>query len=281
MEITPISNAGGARINGIDLSKVVSPEDVAMLKKAFLDYSVLVIPGQELNERDQLRFCDLMGGVASRGKPLQERVKDGDAAYEGAVHMVTNLTKEGVPLGSFGDGEVWFHHDGSFKEIPYAATVLYGMSVTSVGGETVFANMYLAYDYLNLTLKQKIEGLEGLNIYDYASIGRVDLTKDVTGLNQWIHPLVIVHPDTGRKALFVSPLITARVEGVRPNESERLLTELCKYQENPEIIFEHKWEVGDLVMMDNRCITHARREFPGGEPRMLRRTMVQGKRLKA
>ena len=281
MEITPISNAGGARINGIDLSKVVSPEDVAMLKKAFLDYSVLVIPGQELNERDQLRFCDLMGGVASRGKPLQERVKDGDAAYEGAVHMVTNLTKEGVPLGSFGDGEVWFHHDGSFKEIPYAATVLYGMSVTSVGGETVFANMYLAYDYLNLTLKQKIEGLEGLNIYDYASIGRVDLTRDVTGLNQWIHPLVIVHPDTGRKALFVSPLITARVEGVRPNESERLLTELCKYQENPEIIFEHKWEVGDLVMMDNRCITHARREFPGGEPRMLRRTMVQGKRLKA
>mgnify|MGYP001164043330 CR=1 FL=1 len=280
MEITPISNAGGARINGIDLSEDVSPDDVAMLKKAFLDYGVLVIPGQELNEQDQLRFCNLMGGVASRGKPLQERVKDADAAYEGAVHMVTNLTKEGVPLGSFGDGEVWFHHDGSFKEIPYAATVLYGMSVTSVGGETVFANMYLAYDYLNPTLKQKIEGLEGLNIYDYASIGRVDLTKDVTGLNQWIHPLVIVHPDTGRKALFVSPLITARVEGVQQNESERLLTELCKYQENPDLIFEHKWEVGDVVMMDNRCITHARRDFPGGEPRLLRRTMIEGKQLR-
>ena len=100
--------------------------------------------------------------------------------------------------------------------------------------------MYLAYDCLNPKLKQKIEGLEGLNIYDYASTGRVDLTKDVTGLNQWIHPLVIVHPDTGRKALFVSPLITARVEGMHQNESERLLTELCKYQENPEIIFEHK-----------------------------------------
>ena len=82
-----------------------------------------------------------MGGVASRGRPLQERAKDADAAYEDAVHIVTNLTKDGVPLGSFGDGEVWFHHDGSFKEIPYAATVLYGMSVTSVGGETVFANM--------------------------------------------------------------------------------------------------------------------------------------------
>ena len=279
MEITPISNAGGARINGIDLSEDVSAEDVTTLKKAFLDYGVLVIRGQELNEQHQLRFCNLMGGVASRGRPMQERVKDADAAYEDAVHIVTNLTKDGVPLGSFGDGEVWFHHDGSFKEIPYAATVLYGMSVTSVGGETVFANMYLAYDYLNPRLKKKIEGLKGLNIYDYASMGRVDLTKDVTGLNQWVHPLAIRHPDTGRKALFVSPLITARVEGVHPNESEGLLTELCKYQENPEIIFEHKWEVGDLVMMDNRCITHARREFPGGEPRMLRRTMVQGKRL--
>ena len=280
MEITPISNAGGAIINGIDLGGDVSAEIVAVLKKAFLDHGVLVIPGQELNEQDQLRFCNLMGGVASRGKPLQERVKDADAAYEGTVHMVTNLTRDGVPLGSFGDGEVWFHHDGSFKEIPYAATVLYGMSVTSVGGETVFANMYLAYDYLNPTLKQKIKGLKGLNIYDYASKGRVDLTKDVTRVNQWIHPLVIRHPETGRKALFVSPLITARIEGVPQNESERLLTELFEYQKNPEIIFEHKWRVGDLVMMDNRCVTHARKDFPGGEPRMLRRTMIEGKRLR-
>jgi len=281
MEITPISNAGGARINGIELSQDVSAEDVAELKKAFLDYGVLVIPGQDLNEQAQLRFCNLMGGVASRGKPFQERVKDADSVYEGAVHMVTNLTEDGLPLGSFGDGEVWFHHDGSFKEIPYAATVLYGISVTSVGGETVFANMYLAYEHLDTALKQRIKGLQGLNIYDYASTERVDLNKDVTGLNQWIHPLVIRHPDTGREALFVSPLITARVEGLPQNESEHLLKELFEYQKDSGIIFEHKWNVGDLVVMDNRCITHARKDFPGGEPRMLRRTMIEGKRLMA
>ena len=190
--------------------------------------------------------------------------------------MVTNLTEDGKPLGSFGDGEVWFHHDGSFREIPYAATVLYGMAVTSTGGETVFANMYMAYDRLSEATKKRIDGLDGLNVYDYASTGRVDLEQDISNINHWVHPLVIRHPDTGRRALYVSPLITARIEGLSKTESDMLLEELFRYQEDDEIIFEHKWNAGDLVMMDNRSITHARRDFPAGEPRMLRRTMVEG-----
>ena len=194
----------------------------------------------------------------------------------GAIHVVTDLTEDGKPLGSFGDGEVWFHHDGSFKEIPYAATVLYGMAVTSTGGETVFANMYMAYDRLNEDLKQRIEGLNGLNIYDYASTGRVNLDRDISGVNHWVHPLVIRHPETARRALYVSPLITARIEGLDEDESDALLEELFQYQEDDAIIFEHRWSTGDVVMMDNRSITHARKDFPAGEPRMLRRTMVEG-----
>ena len=87
---------------------------------------------------------------------------------------------------------------------------------------------------------------------------------------------MIRHPDTDREALYVSPLMTARVEGLPAPESDALLNELFAYQDDEEIIFEHKWEAGDLVMMDNRSITHARRDFPAGEPRMLRRTMVEG-----
>ena len=276
MNIAPISDAGGAIVSGIDLRRDLAPQDATAIRNAFLEYGVVVIREQDLNTKDQIRFCDAMGGTATRGKPADQRADDADSAYDGAVHVVTNLTEDGKPLGSFGDGEVWFHHDGSFKEIPYAATVLYGMAVTSTGGETVFANMYMAYDRLSEATKKRIDGLDGLNVYDYASTGRVDLEQDISNINHWVHPLVIRHPDTGRRALYVSPLITARIEGLSKTESDTLLEELFRYQEDDEIIFEHKWSAGDLVMMDNRSITHARRDFPAGEPRMLRRTMVEG-----
>lgn len=276
MNITPISKAGGAFITNIDLRMALSPETVAQIHDAFLEYSVIVIRDQKLDAKDQIKFCDAMGGTATRGKPAAQRANDADNAYNGAVHMVTNLTEDGKPLGSFGDGEVWFHHDGSFKEVPYAATVLYGMAVTSVGGETVFANMCMAYNRLSDQLKQQIKDLKGLNIYDYASTGRVDLHRGISNFNHWVHPLVIRHPETGRKALYVSPLMTARVEGLTDKASDALLEELFRFQEDDEIIFQHKWQKGDLVIMDNRSVTHARKDFPPGEPRMLRRTMIEG-----
>ncbi|MBT6284170.1 MAG: TauD/TfdA family dioxygenase, partial [Rhodospirillaceae bacterium] len=213
IQITPLSEAGGAAITGIDLSETLSPNQTEAIRQAFHEYGMIVIRDQVIENDDQIRFCDAMGGTATRGKPADQRAQDGDASYGGAVHLVTNLTEDGKPLGSFGDGEVWFHHDGSFKEIPYAATVLYGIAVTSTGGETVFANMYMAYDRLPTSTKRRIDRLTALNIYDYATTGRVDLDQDISGINHWIHPIVIRHPDTGRKALYVSPLVTARIEG--------------------------------------------------------------------
>ena len=276
IQITPLSEAGGAAITGIDLSETLSPNQTEAIRQAFHEYGMIVIRDQVIENDDQIRFCDAMGGTATRGKPADQRAQDGDASYGGAVHLVTNLTEDGKPLGSFGDGEVWFHHDGSFKEIPYAATVLYGIAVTSTGGETVFANMYMAYDRLPTSTKRRIDRLTALNIYDYATTGRVDLDQDISDINHWIHPIVIRHPDTGRKALYISPLITARIEGIPQDESDDLLAELFAFVDDTDIQFDHKWRVGDLAMMDNRCMTHARRDFPAGEPRMLRRTMVEG-----
>lgn len=276
MEVAPMSRAGGAEIGGVDLSAELAPEAVAEIRRAFNDHGVLVFRGQRLTARDQLRFCGLMGGVARRGKPLDQRRDDGDSHYGGSVHMVTNAVEDGAPLGSFGDGEVWFHHDGSFKEIPYAATVLYGIEIPSSGGETRFANMYMAWDRLPAATKERLRGLDALNVYDYARTGRVDLGRDISRINHWIHPVAIRHPETGRTALFVSPLITARVEGLDPAESDALLDELLAFADDEEILFEHAWRVGDLVMMDNRCVAHARRDFPAGERRTLRRTMIEG-----
>ena len=276
LHITPLSEAGGATITGVDLSAPLSSAIIETIHNAFLKYGMIVIRDQDIGNDDQIRFCNAMGGTATRGKPAEQRSGDGDSAYGGAVHLVTNLTEDGKPLGSFGDGEVWFHHDGSFREVPYAATVLYGLAVTSTGGETVFANMYQAYDRLPTFTKRRIEKLKALNIYDYAATGKVDLDQDISRINHWIHPIVIRHPDTGRKALYVSPLITARIEDTLKDESDALLADLFAFVDDTDIQFEHKWRVGDLAVMDNRSMTHARRDFPAGEPRMLRRTMVEG-----
>ena len=281
LQIDPISPAGGAVITGLDLSAPLSLEDIVALRGAFLEYGMIVIRDQELEDEDQIRFCNAMGGIATRGKPADQRAADSDALYGGAVHMVTNLTEDGKTLGSFGAGEVWFHNDGSFKELTYAATVLYGLAVTSTGGETVFANMYQAYDRLPTSTKRRIDRVKALNIYDYAATGRVDLDQDISNINHWVHPVVIRHPDTRRKALYISPLITARIESFAKDESDSLLAELFRFVDDTEIQFEHKWRVGDLAMMDNRCMTHARRDFPAGEPRMLRRTMVEGVEIRA
>ena len=261
---------------GVDLSRPREPGEVPEIVQAFHRYGVITFRGQNLSGDDQIRFCQAMGGTAVRGKPLARRRDDADRMYGGRIHMVTNVTEDGTALGSFGEGEVWFHHDGSFRETPYAATVLYAIEVTSTGGETLFANMYAAYDRLSDGMKKRLEGLRALNIYDYARTGRVRLDRDISEINHWIHPIVVRHPDTGRKALFVSPLMTARVEGLDSGESDALLEDLFRYVDDEELIFEHSWRVGDLVMMDNRCITHARRDFPAGEPRTLRRTMVEG-----
>lgn len=276
MKLVPKSPAGGADITEIDLRDQLPAMTITAVKDAFHTFGVIAFRDQDISPEDQFRFCELMGGTATRGQPLDRRREQADAEYDGAVHLVTNLTKDGKPLGSFGDGEVWFHHDGSFKEIPYAATVLYGLTVTSRGGETVFANMYMAYDRLSDDVKHRLDGLFGLNIYDYAAREPVDLDRDTSNVNQWVHPLVIRHPVTGRKALYVSPLITARIEGLPKQESNDLLQELFRYIHDDEIKFQHRWSAGDLVMMDNRCITHARLDFPENEERMLRRTMVEG-----
>ena len=276
MKIMPISRAGGAEIIGVDLATKLTTEEVSEIRQAFLEFGVIVFRDQNLSDADQLRFCECMGGVARRGKPLERRRRDRDSAYGGSVHMVTNAVKDGAPLGSFGDGEVWFHHDGSFKEIPYAATVLYSLEIPSTGGETVFANMYAAYDKLPRSTKDRLEGLHALNVYDYARTGRVDLSLDIATMNHWVHPVVIRHPDTLRPALYVSPLITARIEGMGQDDSDALLEDLFRFAEDDDLVFEHAWRVGDLVMMDNRCVTHARKDFPASEPRTLRRTMVEG-----
>ena len=136
--------------------------------------------------------------------------------------------------------------------------------------------MYKAYDALSDTVKEKISGQKALQIYDYKTTEKVDLEGDISQIAHYLQLVAITHPIPKRKALYVNPLITARIEGLPSQESDALLGELLSFTKSPEMIYEHRWRPGDLLVWDNLCSCHARTNFSFSERRLLRRCTLLG-----
>jgi taurine dioxygenase len=191
---------------------------------------------------------------------------------------VTNEKADGKYVGALPDGEMYFHSDKCYVERPCVATMLYAITIPAKGGNTLFANQYKAYDTLPEETKKRIADLKAVNTYEpggtdnYAKpISKVTPTEKAL---TFAHPLVRVHPATGRKALYLNRLMTEYVVGMPRAESVALLESLFDHQEQPQFIYEHKWTPGDVVIWDNRCVLHARSDFDPGEARKLRRVTV-------
>ena len=280
IEFIPVSDAIGAEVRGVDLTKPVSEEVRRQLDRALNDHVVLVFRGQELSEKDQLRAAEIFGPVALRRRPIDGVGPGGD--YDSPFMMVTNIVENGKPIGAFGDGEMWFHHDTSYYPEPRRATLLYAVTLPSWGGNTCFSNMYLAYERLPEDIRAKIEGKKVLQVHDYKRREKLDMDKvDLTKVLNHEQPIIISHPKTGRKALFISRLMSMRIMGLEREESDRILDQLADISEDPEIVYEHEWKHGDLVVWDNWASIHARKDFPRDEPRLMRRLIVEGQALSA
>jgi taurine dioxygenase len=279
--VTPMSRACGAEISGVDLSKPLSKHEVAAIKDAWAKHLVLVFRGQQVSQDDQLRFASYFGDLGSRKKapePLRARAEGVQQDHE-KVLLVTNIKVAGQPIGAFGDGEFWFHIDSGYSARPYKYTFLYALELPSCGGNTLFANMYKAYDAVPADLKAKLAGRKALHIHEYNRAKQANSSGDISGIPHYSHPIFITHPDTGRKTLFVDRLMTTRIEGMSPPDSDAILDELYEIGERREFIFEHVWQLGDFLMWDNRCTIHARTDFPKEERRLLRRCTVEGEPL--
>ncbi len=274
--VTGLAPSIGAEIGGLDLRRELSAQTVDRLKDAWHQHVVLLFRGQDLSEDEQIRFAARFGPIAERGRPLERRRED--PAVNPTFTLITNIKKDGKYIGSLPDGEMFFHHDTCYYEVPQRASFLYGIEIPSQGGNTVFANMYSAYDSLPGDAKTALEGRNALQVYDYDRPldRRVDISGGLDAMRHFSHPAVITHPVTGRKALYVNRLMTARIEGMAEADSDALLERLFDYGERADIIYEHVWRPGDLVMWDNLCSTHARTDFPPGETRMLRRCVIKG-----
>ena len=281
IQVTPLSPACGAEISGVDLTRELSAGTVRAIKDAWGKHLVLVFRGQTLSQEDQLRFASYFGQLGDRKKApeaLRSRAEGIEQTHE-KVLLVTNIKVDGKPIGAFGEGEFWFHIDSGYTPRPYRYTFLYALELPSTGGNTMFSNMYKAYDAVPPALKEKLKGKKALHIHEYRRVGKADLSGDISGIPHHYHPVFITHPDTGRKTLFVDRLMTARIEGVSPQESDEILDQLYDIGERREFIYEHVWQLGDFLMWDNRCTIHARTDFPKEERRLLRRCTVDGEPL--
>jgi taurine dioxygenase len=282
IHVTPLSPACGAEIKGLDLTRPLSKEEVQTIQDAWDKYLVLVFRGQSVSQDDQLRFASYFGDLGLRKKApaklrsrtegtLQDSNKDSDK-----VLLVSNIKVDGKPIGAFGEGEFWFHIDSGYAPRPYKYTFLYALELPSTGGNTMFSNMYKAYEAVPAALKEKLKGKKALHIHEYNRSKQAGSSGDISDIPHHFHPLFTTHPDTGRKTLFVDRLMTTRIEGMDAAESDAILDQLYEIGERRDFIFEHVWKLGDFLMWDNRCTIHARTDFPKNERRLLRRCTVEG-----
>jgi taurine dioxygenase len=278
-EVKPLSPALGAAICGLDLSRTLDDATVAQLREAWRRHLVLLFPDQHISEEDQIRVAQHFGEIQGRIRAPEMRRESGHTSNP-EIMLVSNIREDGKPIGSLPDGEMHFHSDMCFIEKPAAGTFLYALEVPRAGGDTLFLNMYRAYETLPDAVKQRLAGLKALNCYSHGYDGATLRVRNAHNPDDrnFTHPVVRTHPETGRKALYVNRLMSWEIEGLPADESTALLDSLFEHMEQPDFIYQHKWRPGDLVLWDNRCTLHGRTDFSEGERRLLRRLVIQGDR---
>jgi taurine dioxygenase len=276
IEVIPTGAALGAEVRGVDL-RDLDASRFAALKRAWHDHQVLLVRDQTLSDQDLVAFSRRFGDLD--WAPVQET---GRRFVEGMpeIYIVSNVTVNGEPIGSLGAGEAVWHTDMSYLEVPPMASMLYSLEVPTSGGNTSFCSMYAVYQALPDALKRRIAGLKikhdgTFNSGGYLRQG-VTATDDPRTSPGAVHPLVCIHPDTGRQMLYLGRRRNAYLVGLELAESEALLDALWDFVAGPEFAWEHVWRVGDLVLWDNRCTMHRRDPFDASARRIMHRTQIKG-----
>lgn len=275
--VKPITAAVGAEISGVDLTRL-SADEFDVISDAFNTHSALLIRGQVLSVDDLVAFSKRFGDLDEA--PVNE---NGKTAIEGypELYVVSNIPgDDGKPIGSMGAGEAVWHTDMSYLEVPPKASMLYALEVPEEGGDTWVCGMQAAYDTLPDDLRAQIEDktIKHDGTYNSAGFlrqGLVDQT-DAYSAPGTLHPAVCAHPVTGEKALFLGRQRLSFVDGMLLEESEKLLDEVWQHATRAEHSYGHHWQVGDLLMWDNRTTLHRRDAFDPSARRLMHRTQIRG-----
>lgn len=268
----------GAEIIGLDVSRSLNEKTFERIRKLFLKHLVLVLRDQHLSPQEQIAFGRRFGPL--KGHVLTHYLHKGHPE----LLVVSNKRVDGEPVGIEDAGRYW-HSDVSYEPEPPMASILYALEVPLAGGDTMFANSYLAYDALPAALKERIATLKAHHRFNYVKIQRQGgstraplSAEQKSRLTGAVHPIVRTHPETGRKALYVSPGFTESIDGLDREDSDGLLNRLFAYATNDEVIYRHRWKPFDLVIWDNRCTMHHATEFDSKYTRHMLRATIAGDR---
>ena len=268
IEVRPISGALGAEIEGLDISRPLEDQVVSEIRQAFLDHLVIFFSNQRLSPQEQLAFAQ------GFGQPMEYPLIKGLPECP-PITAVTKLAHERINFGG-----AW-HSDTSYLEQPPMASMLYAVEIPPYGGDTIFANQYMAYDNLSDGLKSTLASLIGVSTSTKADSAktREDRMRD-SGEELKVligkHPVVRTHPETGRKALYVNVGHTTQFEGWSEEESQPLLEYLFAHQIRPEFTCRYRWGQGSLSFWDNRCTQHNPVNDYDGFKRVMHRLTLAG-----
>lgn len=271
LDFRPLSDVMAAEVIGLDLSRPLDAATRDDLFESFLCHQLLVFRDQKLTKDQQVTFTEQFGTLE------RHTLRNRGSSDHPFVHVVSNLGEDGKPNGKVAS-TLW-HSDKSFRAEPAMASVLHAKQLPPGGGDTVFANLYAAYDALPDADKTELDGV--MTIHSYAlsreHAGRTISPQEIADAPPMAHPLVRVHPDTEKKALFLG-MHASHFEGADFDTGRARILSLEDHSTAPQFTYRHTWREGDLLMWDNRCLIH--RLDPNFDtlehPRVMHRTCLRG-----
>jgi taurine dioxygenase len=276
VEVIPSGKACGAEVRGVNLTRL-DASDVAALTSALAQHLVILIRDQPITDPQLIALGKALGdleppGMSIIGKPYIDEHPD--------ILVISNLMEKGQPLGNLGAGEAIWHTDMSYRPTPVSYAILHALEVPPAGGNTYFANQYLAYDTLPEATKRKLDGRMIIHDETYNSGGQlrkgfreISDPREAPGAH---HPVFRTHPVSGKKALYLGRRRNAYIIGLALEESEKLLDELWAHASRAEFVWGQEWRLGDTLIWDNRCLIHRRDPFDADARRMMHRVQIKG-----
>lgn len=270
MEIKKLTGNIGAEVLGVDLSKKLSEQSISDIRQALLDNLVIFFRDQTLTPEQQIDFAELFGEISK--SPVYKTLD----SHPKIMPVIKEITDKDII------GDTW-HTDETFQATPPLGSILYAREIPPLGGDTLFANLYLAYERLSPELKNRLEGLRAIHSNDFLSTNAqirnstrsTKLREDIGKIHS-SHPVVRTHEETGRKLLFVNQPFTFCFDGMTRDESLPLLQYLYQQSSKPELTCRFRWQPGSMAFWDNRCTMHyAINDYPGYR-REMHRITIQG-----
>jgi taurine dioxygenase len=276
MKINPINRDFVADVDGIDIG-TISDEDFEAVYKAWLQFGVLRLHDQPLDEESLQQFSRRFGPLEER--PMGRLPAEAKAKIKNRyVTQLSNIVENGKPIGGLGNSEANWHSDMTYVDTPPPASILLGIEIPEVGGNTYFADQQAAYEALPEALRTRAETLSIKHDAAHTSVGSLrpgfEAFDDPRQAPGAVHPIIRTHEETGKKVLYLGRREWAFIPGLSLDDSETLLDELWSYAATDSNTWGQQWQPGDLIIWDNRRVLHRRDDFPADSRRLMKRCQV-------